>query len=441
MRNKYIYLIILTFLFLLSDKVYADSQFDVTIDGKDVSVKMVNVEVNKTKLDMAFNAYTDKGRTFVPIRELTESLGADVEWDNSTKSASISLGQKEIKLKIGSNIIYINGVKTKLEENSIPKFAEYKEPRIETKTMVPLRFLSEAFGYDVDWNGETKTASVLSSKKETSKAQKEETKSKDKEKIKTASLNNTDKGVKSLNGNNALFTSNYEKMETNQLNKTAEEEAYKAAGLSIPDLEEEERVITKRFKIDGPLTIVIDPGHGGKDSGAIMESGLTEKELNLKVAGRLYELLKKEEGYEVIITRTEDEFIKLVDRAAISNDNGAEIFLSIHFNSSDNKEAKGIEVLYASESKVKIKTVEQKHFANELLKALIEETGCSSRGLKNRPDLVVLNKTKNVSALAELGFMSNEEDYKNIVDDNYLDKLANGLFKGIKNYVNKYGDK
>ena len=94
--------------------------------------------------------------------------------------------------------------------------------------------------------------------------------------------------------------------------------------------------------------------------------------------------------------------------------------------------------MYASEKNVIIKTAEQKHFAKCLLNSLIDITGSSSRGIKNRPDLIVLNKTKNVSALAELGFLSNSSDMDSIMNDEYLDLLAQGLFNGIQDYVNNY---
>ena len=114
------------------------------------------------------------------------------------------------------------------------------------------------------------------------------------------------------------------------------------------------------------------------------------------------------------------------------------MFLSIHFNSSDNSSAQGIEVLYASEKNVKIKDTVQKHFASCLQKALIRETGAVDRGIKNTPAIIVLNKTKNVSALVELGFVSNESDLETIKDPDYIDKLARGIYNGIEDYMNSY---
>lgn len=110
-------------------------------------------------------------------------------------------------------------------------------------------------------------------------------------------------------------------------------------------------------------------------------------------------------------------------------------------NSSDNSSAKGIEVLYASEKNIRIKDTVQKNFANCLQKAFIKETGAVNRGIINRPAIVVLNKTKNVAALAELGFLSNPDELEKIKDPAYIDKLAQGLYNGIVDYMNTYVDK
>lgn len=150
------------------------------------------------------------------------------------------------------------------------------------------------------------------------------------------------------------------------------------------------------------------------------------------------EKLNTNPNINATITRTRDEYVKLLDRASISNDSNADLFLSIHFNSSDNTDAKGIEVLYASEKNVKIKDTVQKNFANCLQQALIKETGATNRGIKNRPAIIVLNKTKNVSALVELGFLSNESELEEIKNLAYIDKLAQGIYNGIENYMDNY---
>ena len=127
-----------------------------------------------------------------------------------------------------------------------------------------------------------------------------------------------------------------------------------------------------------------------------------------------------------------------MDRASISNDNNSDLFLSIHFNSANNSDANGIEVLYASEKNVKIKDTVQKNFANCLQKALIKETGANDRGIINKPAIAVISKTKTVAALVELGFLSNEEELNKLKDEDYRNLLVSGLVNGIDTYIKNY---
>ncbi len=187
------------------------------------------------------------------------------------------------------------------------------------------------------------------------------------------------------------------------------------------------------------VTIVLDAGHGGKDSGAVAEDKTTEKSLTLRLAPRVESLLRQR-GYNVIMTRTTDEFIALSERAAIANRNNADIFVSIHFNSAGSASPYGIEVLYASENDVELKknAGDQTLLAREVLNAVLKETGANNRGIRNRPELAVLRRTKMTACLIEGGFMSNPDELEKIKSDSYLDKLATGIVNGIENYNRKY---
>ena len=383
----------------------------------------------------------------MPIREITENLGADVKWNNKDKSIKISLNGDVIDMKINSPNVRVNGKKISLDNAQAPQLALYSSPRKETKTMVPLRFISETFGYDVEWNNDkvraeistNKTSSIVEdNKKENSN---KNTKNKNTKKVASKTKNTDSKSIFDSN----YFQSNEEKRETNKITKEIKDgnkdRIFDQAELEKSD-EKVKRVIKDKIEVNGKLKIVIDPGHGGKDSGAVALDGETyEKTVNLLVAERLMDKLSANSEISPTITRTRDEYIKLLDRAGVSNDGDAHLFLSIHFNSADNSDAKGIEVLYASEKNVRIKDTVQKDFASCLQKALINETGAVDRGIKNRPAIIVLNKTKNVAALAELGFLSNEDDLENIKDPDYIDKLAQGLYNGIEDYMNTYVEK
>ena len=440
---------------LLITPVFANNLFKVSIGRTQFQVKKAGVLVNNRTLKTEFSPYIKQGRTFVPIREITENLGADVKWNNRDKSIKISLNGDVIDMKINSPNVRVNGKKISLDNAQAPQLALYSSPRKETKTMVPLRFISETFGYDVDWNNDkvraeistNKTESIVEDeKKENSNKNNKNTKnnkSNNKNTKKVASKTKTSDSKSIFDSN--YFQSNVEKSETNKITKEIKggnkDKIFDQAELDKSD-EKKNRVIKDKIEVNGKLKIVIDPGHGGKDSGAVALDGETyEKTVNLLVAERLMDKLSANSEISPTITRTRDEYIKLLDRAGVSNDGDAHLFLSIHFNSADNSSAKGIEVLYASEKNVRIKDTVQKDFASCLQKALIKETGAVDRGIKNRPAIIVLNKTKNVAALAELGFLSNEDDLGNIKDPDYIDKLAQGLYNGIEDYMNTFVEK
>ena len=426
------------FISMLITPVFAANTFNVSIGNKDYKVKEAGVLINEDSLKTDYSPYIKEGRTFVPIREITEKLGADVKWNGKDKSIKITLNGDVINMQIDNSKVTVNDKKIELDHAQAPQLALYSKPRKETKTMVPLRFISETFGYNVDWNND-KVRAEISTEKTNSIV--EDNKNKDKNnKKKTQKSKNSKVNSKSIFDDN-FFQSNVEKKETknikNQINKGNEDKIFEEADLDLK--EKKNRVIKDKIEINGKLNIVIDPGHGGKDSGAVAVDGYTyEKDLNLLVAENLMEKLNENSEINARITRDRDEYIKLLDRASVSNDSNADLFLSIHFNSSDNSSAQGIEVLYASEKNVKIKDTVQKHFASCLQKALIRETGAVDRGIKNTPAIIVLNKTKNVSALVELGFLSNESDLENIKDPDYIDKLARGIYNGIEDYMNSY---
>lgn len=448
---KRIIKITILFIAMLITPVFAANNFNVIIGNKDFKVKEAGILINEESLKTEFSPYIKEGRTFVPIREITEKLGADVKWNAEDKSIKITLNGDVINMQIDNSNVTVNEKNIDLDKAQAPQLALYNKPRRETKTMVPLRFISETFGYNVDWNNDKVRAeiSTVSAKSifEDNKTKKESnTNSKNKKTSNknTVSKENTSKKTKTKSSSifdNNYFQSNVEKSETdnikNQIKKGNEDKIFEEVELDEKD--KKNRVIKDKIEINGKLNIVIDPGHGGKDSGAIALDGYTyEKDLNLLVAENLMEKLNNNSEINATITRTRDEYIKLLDRAAISNDSNADLFLSIHFNSADNSSANGIEVLYASEKNVSIKDTVQKHFASCLQKALIKETGALDRGIKNRPAIIVLNKTKNVSALVELGFLSNESDLENIKDPDYIDKLARGIYNGIEDYMDSY---
>lgn len=173
-------------------------------------------------------------------------------------------------------------------------------------------------------------------------------------------------------------------------------------------------------------TVVIDAGHGGFDSGAV-NGGLYEKASTLAMA----KLLKKElegKGYKVVMTRESDVFPTLSDRCEISNKANADIFVSIHCNSAENKEAKGIETFYCTGS-IKGQTI-----AKAVQTELIEATGAKDRGVKSGL-YFVLKHTKAPAILVETGFISNEDEKKLLFKTYYQEKVVKAIASGLMKIV------
>lgn len=190
---------------------------------------------------------------------------------------------------------------------------------------------------------------------------------------------------------------------------------------------------------NGSKLIVIDAGHGGKDPGAIATNTKTkEKDLNLKVALKLDKKLR-ELGFRTILTRDKDEFIELYERAGIANRNEADAFISIHFNSHNNKDIAGIQTLYCPAFDSQVKEGDNYPFAKAIHDAMLLDLNYKDKGIIKRPDLVVVRETKMVAALAELGFLTNSEEEKLIITDAYHEKAAQAIANGIVKYFSESG--
>jgi N-acetylmuramoyl-L-alanine amidase len=215
--------------------------------------------------------------------------------------------------------------------------------------------------------------------------------------------------------------------------------------------------------------IVVDAGHGGHDTGTIGRHGLREKDLVLDVALRLGKLLENRMGAEVIHTRDDDTFIPLETRTAIANQNEADLFISIHANSSRDPAARGVETYYlnftssadalevaarenaVSENSIhelqdlvkkialKEKIEESREFAIEVQRAMhsgLSNKGLSmpDRGVKKAPFIVLIGANM-PSVLAEISFVSNARDERRLQKPEYRQKVAESLYRGVARYV------
>lgn len=175
------------------------------------------------------------------------------------------------------------------------------------------------------------------------------------------------------------------------------------------------------------MLIVIDAGHGGKDSGAIGPTGLKEKDITLNISLRLGGILEKS-GIEVVYTRSEDVFVELSKRADMANKLKADYFVSIHTNSATNEGAKGIETYVYIEDGVTDK------LAKEVQKQLVEINQRLDRGVK-KGDLAVLRETIMPAILVEVAFISNPQEESLMRQPQFLQNSAQGIANGIFEFL------
>lgn len=170
-------------------------------------------------------------------------------------------------------------------------------------------------------------------------------------------------------------------------------------------------------------TVVLDPGHGGKDPGAQSVLGYWEKGVNLQISRKVKSYLE-DSGVKVVMTRNGDSYPELEERAALANRINADLFVSIHCNTIGNSSHRGYIIFTARSSSWASKKT-ARNIANELSSA-----GVPGKGIRNQ-DYRVLVQTRCPAVLIECGFMSNYDEADNLDDDWYQDKLARAIAQGI----------
>ena len=215
--------------------------------------------------------------------------------------------------------------------------------------------------------------------------------------------------------------------------------------------------------------IVVDPGHGGHDPGAVGASGLQEKDVVLAIGLKLRDLIKEELGLDVVMTRSTDVFIPLEERTAIANKVGADLFLSVHANAAPNRAAAGIETYYlnlaktdkvaqlaAKENGTSLEKVsvlqailfdlmanyklnDSAHLADEVQKFLHKKirsgySDVKNLGVKQGPFYVLVGASM-PSILVETAFLSNATEEVRLNDPVYQNMAAEGIYDGVRSYI------
>jgi N-acetylmuramoyl-L-alanine amidase/putative methionine-R-sulfoxide reductase with GAF domain len=214
------------------------------------------------------------------------------------------------------------------------------------------------------------------------------------------------------------------------------------------------------------MRIVVDAGHGGWDLGTVGRRGLLEKDLVLEIAQRLGKLLESRLGADVILTRNDDNYIPLDERAGMANQSQADLFVSVHANYSDLPSARGVETYYtnffSAPNAKDIETREQggsksaisavltptelhekieqsRRLAASVQRSLYGTLSAENPGLRDRgvkeASYVVLTETAMPGILAEVSFVSSPTDEQKLRSDGYREQIAEALYKGIARYA------
>lgn len=175
------------------------------------------------------------------------------------------------------------------------------------------------------------------------------------------------------------------------------------------------------------LVVVIDPGHGGKDPGAIGINGVREKDVILPMSLKVASILE-EQGIQVIMTRDRDHYVSLKNRSIMANERGADLFISIHANSMgmSRPDVNGIETYYYRDGR---------NLAEAIHNSILRRVNVGNRGVRSAR-FYVLRHTTMPAVLVEVGFLTGRDDAKKLADPTYRQQVSEAIAAGILQYVN-----
>lgn len=457
--------------------VYA-SDYILEYDGKteeytgSIYKLMVNDEfVETTVPPIIFNDYA-----LVPIREVCEPMGAFVNYISVSKQVFVNFENNYLRLKIGNKIASVDEVDVKIPGDIAPMLISINGSS--AKTMVPVRFVAENLGFDVDFDGENgiikinkpkeKEKSVINNfktsytdGKTTIKLTLDKPISEHTKPALTASdvlyfdvndcsyslpqTNNIDKGaIKTLrfgiHDNKTRVAVDLEDYTGYKVTLSNDKKTFTVTVTSRPQINEEDNSDKDNNISASEKIVVIDAGHGGRDpgtSGTIEDETFYEKTVNLQIAQKVKELLEKQ-GISVIMTRDSDTYLTLLERSDLANINDAVLFVSIHANSATSSTAKGYEVYYSNLNNNSTTGLSSKELANSIIKELSKNISTRNRGTKTA-DYVVTKTCYMPAVLIEIGFMSNAEELELMFTQDFQNDFANGVCDGIINVIDKAG--
>lgn len=429
--------------------------------------------LNGQQLKSDVNPQIINNATVVPVRTVSEGLGYQIVWDNTAKTATVTHGNNVIKLKMNDNVALVNGQMVQMDTTA---------SIIKGTTLVPLRFIGEQFGLNVEWKAAEKEVHMYEPKEPTDPTAPVESAGMITEVAysgeSTISINyegvvkankplvldnpkrvvfdfpNTDyspllsgqfvNGQFEVNVTDSTYLQGFRYSLFSKTPATARLVILIADNTGYVMTEDLGKFQLKLMPItdvpvdptlpvdpekppvsDDIFDIVIDPGHGGSDPGAKSVLNKWEKEFNLSVALKMKALLNKETKIKAHFTRTGDTYPSLDERVNFAENLKADLFMSIHANSGA-AAASGAETYYYREN--------SKAFAAVIHKHLIAATKIKDRGVKKEA-YKVIKQTTMPAVLIEAGFLSNSVDAKMLFDDAAQNRIAAEMVAGIKEFL------
>jgi len=466
----------------------------------------IKILVDQKPLNSSVSAFIENEKVFISARNIVEELGGRITWFSALKLFTINIDNHIARLVIDDPGMEVDNKKIQLESGA---------KIIENRVMIPLEVLQNILAININWDNQGKILNINSIKPALLNIRNYSHDDKTRVVIDLSEsvsysaniLANPDRIYIDINGSILKLDESQKKMDIqDDTVKTVNIamynpetirivlELYQESRYEIFDLKDPERIVLDVFKNDDKKEIVqekipvqpvkenlvipvdssnkiviIDPGHGGSDPGAIGPSGIKESEVTLKIALQLEKLLKNK-GIPCYLTRNTNKFVSLEDRTIFANKKNGFVFISLHANSAakNRPTATGIETFVLSSKYIGasardvadrenrasrthpevdsdlaliIADLEESaniqyslDFAEIIQKKLVETLKLKNRGVKQAP-FVVLKGVNMAAALVEVAFISNSQEEKLLNNYDFDVKAAQALFNAIKLYI------
>ena len=414
----------------------------VTVQYDDTTVIMTvgskNAKVNGTDQTMDVAAQIlPSGRTYIPVRFAASSLGFGVDWDDENRTVSItSPGYTKEEPTL------ITDITTEHTDTDYRVVIEFSGPAPSLKSSAfvdPDRYVTDLWTATVQigeyqgGSGAVEAGNPVFAQVRYSQF------TEDTVRI-VCDLNGKVAGKISINQEKGELYIDFDDPDAVEIPEDNTEEN---PGATDPEEDPEEEIPDSTlpaldWRMSGKL-VLIDAGHGGTDPGCLVKyNGITyhESTFNLKIALSLYEMLK-EAGANVQLLRSTDETVKLLQRPALANQMMADLYVSIHNNSSISATPSGTEVFYYAKSTESSYDLTSKELAQNISQTLTAELGLANRGITSQGAYAVLNKTNMPAVIVEGAFFSNAKDLALMMSSDYTELYATGVACGIIQALNQ----